>query len=54
MLLAGLGIDVSALLKLFGVIFRLTVIPTLVEVAVIAVLSAFILHLPWLWAILLG
>lgn len=54
MLLAGLGIDVHALVKLLGVIFRLTVLPTLVEVVVISVMSVFILNMPWLWSILLG
>lgn len=54
MLLAGLGIDVHALVELFGVILRLTVLPTFIEVAVISVLSVFFLSLPWLWAILLG
>lgn len=54
MLLAGLGIDVRALSKVYAVILRLTFIPTAVEVIAIAVLAMLVLHMPWLWAILLG
>lgn len=54
MLLAGLGIDIHALAKLFSTVLRLTLVPTAVEVASIAVLSVFALKLPWMWAILLG
>lgn len=54
MLLAGLGLDLKALKKLFGMVMRLTLIPTFVEVACVAVLSFFLLNMPWLWGILLG
>lgn len=54
MLLAGLGLDYDSLKKLFRFIMQLTLIPTIVEVVVIAVLSRFLLDLPWLWGTLLG
>lgn len=54
MLLAGLGIDIYALVKLFSIVFRLTIVPTVVEVLSIAVLSVFTLNLPWTWGFLLG
>ncbi|XP_055524834.1 sodium/hydrogen exchanger 9B2 isoform X2 [Wyeomyia smithii] len=54
MLLAGLGLDYDSLKKLFRFIMQLTLIPTIVEVAAIAILSRFLLDLPWLWGILLG
>lgn len=54
MLLAGLGLDLDALRKLFGIIMRLTLIPTILEVASISVCSHYLLNFPWLWGILLG
>ncbi|CRK88687.1 CLUMA_CG002385, isoform B [Clunio marinus] len=54
MLLAGLGLDLEALKKLFGIIMRLTLIPTIFEVAVITVCSHYLLNFPWLWGVLLG
>lgn len=54
MLLAGLGLDLDALKKLFSIIMRLTLIPTALEVAVITVCSHYLLNFPWLWGILLG
>lgn len=54
MLLAGLGLDLDALKKLFGIIMRLTLIPTILEVGVITVCSHYLLNFPWLWGVLLG
>lgn len=54
MLLAGLGLDLIALKKLFCVIMRLTLIPTILEVAAITVCSHYLLNFPWLWGVLLG
>ena len=54
MLLAGLGLDFNALKKLFGIIMRLTLIPTIAETAIIAVCAYYLLNMPWLWGILLG
>lgn len=54
MLLAGLGLDLDALKKLFGMVMRLTLIPSFFEVASIAVLSHLLLDLPWLWGSMLG
>lgn len=54
MLLAGLGLDLGALKKLFGIIMRVTIVPTICEVAVITVCSFYFLKMPWLWGILLG
>ena len=54
MLLAGLGLDAEAFKKLYLMIMRLTLIPTIAEVAVITVLAYFLLNMPWLWGIVLG
>lgn len=54
MLLAGLGLDGGAFRRLRLMILRLTLLPTIVEVAVIAVLAYFTLSMPWLWGIALG
>ncbi|KAL5284996.1 SLC9B2.2 family protein [Megaselia abdita] len=54
MLLAGLGLDLQAFKKLWFMILRLTLVPTIVEVAIIAVLAYFLLSMPWLWGLLLG
>ncbi|XP_032289350.1 sodium/hydrogen exchanger 9B1 isoform X2 [Drosophila virilis] len=54
MLLAGLGLDGSAFRRLWLMILRLTLVPTIVEVAVIAVLAYFTLSMPWMWGIALG
>lgn len=54
MLLAGLGLDFEALKKLFGMVMRLTLIPTIAETAIITILAYFLMNMPWLWGILLG
>lgn len=54
MLLAGLGLDLNALRQLFGMVLRLTVVPTLVEVAAITLLAGWLLGMPWLWGVLCG
>ncbi|XP_065372260.1 sodium/hydrogen exchanger 9B2 [Calliphora vicina] len=54
MLLAGLGLDANAFKKLWFMILRLTLIPTIAEVAIITVLAHFLLNMSWLWGILLG
>lgn len=54
MLLAGLGLDLQALKKCLGIVIRLTLIPSLVEVSCITVLSVLLLKMPWLWSMLLG
>jgi solute carrier family 9B (sodium/hydrogen exchanger), member 1/2 len=54
MLLAGLGLDLIALKKLFGIIMRLSLIPTFLEVGAITVCAHYLLSFPWLWGILLG
>lgn len=54
MLLAGLGLDLDALKRLFGIIMRLTLIPTIAEVTIIAVCVRYLLDFPWLWGVLLG
>lgn len=54
MLLAGLGLDYDALKRLFGIIMRLTLIPTIAEVTIIAVCVHYLLNFPWLWGVLLG
>ncbi|XP_052863572.1 sodium/hydrogen exchanger 9B2-like [Anopheles cruzii] len=54
MLLAGLGLDYAALRSLFRFIMLLTVLPSVAEVAATAILSHYLLKLPWLWGVLLG
>ncbi|XP_017476056.1 PREDICTED: mitochondrial sodium/hydrogen exchanger 9B2-like, partial [Rhagoletis zephyria] len=54
MLLAGLGLDANAFKKLWLMILRLTLIPTIAEVTAIAVVARFTLEMPWFWGILLG
>ncbi|KMZ05222.1 sodium/hydrogen exchanger 9B2 isoform X1 [Drosophila simulans] len=54
MLLAGLGLDGDAFKRLWFMILRLTLLPTIVEVAAIAGLANLTLSMPWLWGIALG
>lgn len=54
MLLAGLGVDLQPLKKLFRIIMQLTLLPTIAEVAALTVLSHFLLGMPWIWGVLLG
>ncbi|XP_052859295.1 sodium/hydrogen exchanger 9B2 isoform X1 [Drosophila gunungcola] len=54
MLLAGLGLDGDAFKRLWFMILRLTLLPTIVEVAAIAGLAYLTLSMPWLWGIALG
>ncbi|XP_053669409.1 sodium/hydrogen exchanger 9B2 [Anopheles marshallii] len=54
MLLAGLGLDYTALRSLFRFIMQLTLVPTVAEVVAVAVLSHYLLDLPWFWGVLLG
>ncbi|XP_059218375.1 sodium/hydrogen exchanger 9B2 [Stomoxys calcitrans] len=54
MLLAGLGLDANAFKKLWFMITRLTLVPTIAEVSVIAALAYLLLNMSWLWGILLG
>uniref|UniRef100_A0A336LX08 CSON007078 protein n=2 Tax=Culicoides sonorensis TaxID=179676 RepID=A0A336LX08_CULSO len=54
MLLAGLGVDLQPLKKLFRIIMQLTLLPTIAEVAALTVLSHYLLNMPWIWGILLG
>ncbi|XP_037956938.1 sodium/hydrogen exchanger 9B1-like isoform X1 [Teleopsis dalmanni] len=54
MLLAGLGLDGNAFKKLWFMILRLTLVPTIAEVTVISVMARLLLDMPWLWGILLG
>ncbi|KAK2899409.1 hypothetical protein Q8A73_012538 [Channa argus] len=51
---AGLGLDPSALRRLKAVCVRVAVGPCMVEASVIAVVSHFLLHLPWVWGFILG
>ncbi|XP_060951675.1 sodium/hydrogen exchanger 9B2 [Limanda limanda] len=51
---AGLGLDPSALSRLKAVCVRLAVGPCLVEASIVAVVSHFLLGLPWVWGFILG
>ncbi|XP_066488424.1 sodium/hydrogen exchanger 9B2-like [Tiliqua scincoides] len=52
--LAGLGLDPKALNKLKAVCFRLSLGPCIVEACSAAVISHFLMHLPWEWGFMLG
>lgn len=54
MLLAGMGLDLKELKQLMGIIAKLTILPTIIEVAIITVVGHFLMHLPWLWSVLMG
>ncbi|XP_041842141.1 sodium/hydrogen exchanger 9B2 isoform X2 [Melanotaenia boesemani] len=51
---AGLGLDPSALSRLKGVCVRVAVGPCMIEACVVAVVSHFLLGLPWVWGFILG
>ncbi|KAF7687059.1 sodium/hydrogen exchanger 9B2 isoform X2 [Silurus meridionalis] len=51
---AGLGLDASALKKLKAVCVRVAVGPCLIETSTVALLSHFLMGLPWIWGFILG
>ncbi|XP_029106495.1 sodium/hydrogen exchanger 9B2-like [Scleropages formosus] len=51
---AGLGLDASALRKLKAVCLRVAVGPCMVEACTVALVSHFLMDLPWIWAFILG
>ncbi|KAL4618216.1 mitochondrial sodium/hydrogen exchanger 9B2-like [Arapaima gigas] len=51
---AGLGLDAAALKKLKAVCLRVAVGPCTVEACTVAVISHFLMALPWIWAFMLG
>ncbi|KAK9525159.1 hypothetical protein VZT92_017486 [Zoarces viviparus] len=51
---AGLGLDPTALSRLKAVCVRLAVGPCVVEASIVAVVSHFLLGLPWVWGFILG
>ncbi|KAM6909216.1 LOW QUALITY PROTEIN: sodium/hydrogen exchanger 9B2 [Xenentodon cancila] len=51
---AGLGLDPSALRRLKAVCVRVAIGPCIVEACVVAVVSHFLLLLPWDWGFVLG
>ncbi|KAB5546771.1 hypothetical protein PHYPO_G00075770 [Pangasianodon hypophthalmus] len=51
---AGLGLDPAALRKLKAVCLRVAVIPCTVEACTVAVVSHFLMGLPWIWGFILG
>uniref|UniRef100_A0A8D3B7D3 Cation/H+ exchanger transmembrane domain-containing protein n=1 Tax=Scophthalmus maximus TaxID=52904 RepID=A0A8D3B7D3_SCOMX len=51
---AGLGLDPSALSRLKAVCLRLAIGPCVVEASIVAVVSHFLLGLPWDWGFILG
>ncbi|KAK6322966.1 hypothetical protein J4Q44_G00053050 [Coregonus suidteri] len=51
---AGLGLDPSALRRLKAVCVRLAVGPCTVEASTVAVISHFLMGLPWVWGFILG
>ncbi|KAM3857458.1 sodium/hydrogen exchanger 9B2 [Diretmus argenteus] len=51
---AGLGLDPTALQRLKAVCLRVAVGPCVVEACTVAVVSHFLLGLPWVWGFILG
>ncbi|KAG7250659.1 hypothetical protein CRUP_033699 [Coryphaenoides rupestris] len=51
---AGLGLDPSALQKLKGVCMRVACGPCLIEASTVALVSHFLMGLPWVWGFILG
>ncbi|XP_036407743.1 sodium/hydrogen exchanger 9B2-like [Megalops cyprinoides] len=51
---AGLGLDASALKKLKAVCLRVAVGPCSIEACTVAVVSHFLMALPWIWGFILG
>lgn len=54
MLLAGMRINLKALVQRLWLIIRLVFVPTIGEVAAIVVLAMYTLQMPLLWSLLLG
>ncbi|XP_055312721.1 putative SLC9B1-like protein SLC9B1P1 isoform X3 [Sitodiplosis mosellana] len=54
MLLAGMGIDLKALVQKLWPVLRLSVLPTVGEVLIIAVIAKYVLLMPFIWSFLLG
>lgn len=54
MLLAGMGIELKALVQKLWPVLRLSILPTLGEVLVVAVIAKYVLKMPFLWSFLLG
>ncbi|KAG7486625.1 hypothetical protein JOB18_035069 [Solea senegalensis] len=51
---AGLGLDSTALVKLKSVCIRVAVGPCIIEACTVALVSHFLLGLPWVWGFILG
>uniref|UniRef100_A0A3P8XA90 Cation/H+ exchanger transmembrane domain-containing protein n=1 Tax=Esox lucius TaxID=8010 RepID=A0A3P8XA90_ESOLU len=51
---AGLGLDPTALSRLKAVCLRVAVGPCTVEALTVAVMSHFLMDLPWIWSFILG
>lgn len=51
---AGLDLDPNALKRLRVTVPKLGLIPWVVEALVVAVLTKYLLNLPWIWGFLLG
>lgn len=54
MLLAGLNIELAALVQHSSVVLRLSILPTVAEVLVITLIAKWTLDMSWMWGILLG
>ena len=51
---AGLGLDSAALKRMRITVLKLGLVPWVVECVVIAIMTHYLLGLPWIWAFLLG
>lgn len=53
-MLAGMGIELKALVQKLWPVLRLSTLPTAGEVLIIAVIAKYVLAMPFLWSFLLG
>ncbi|KAG8224184.1 hypothetical protein J437_LFUL002306 [Ladona fulva] len=51
---AGLDLDPSALRRLYATVLRLGLVPWTVECVIVALMTHFLVGLPWIWGFLLG
>ncbi|CAK1540642.1 unnamed protein product [Leptosia nina] len=51
---AGLGLNADVLKKHYIAVLQLGLLPWLVECVAIAIMTHYLLHLPWIWGFLLG
>ena len=51
---AGLGLDSAALKRMRIIVLMLGLVPWVMECTIIAIMTHYLLGLPWIWAFFLG